>query len=102
MTRTPSAVIGTAAKKVGSWVLYISTEYVFDGTCPPYAPDDKKNPLNLYGQTKSDGEDELLKVPFLTFWGCSESLGVSNVVAQESLTNPTNPAILTLVSKPKT
>ena len=43
------AAIGRVAKEVGAWVLYISTDYVFDGTSPPYTPESKPNPLNKVG-----------------------------------------------------
>lgn len=52
--------IAQSAHKLGSWVLYLSTDYVFDGTSPPYGPDDETNPLNFYGQTKREGEQALL------------------------------------------
>ncbi|RUS18943.1 hypothetical protein BC937DRAFT_88145 [Endogone sp. FLAS-F59071] len=37
-------------------LFYISTDYVFDGTSPPYDIDDTPNPLNFYGKTKYEGE----------------------------------------------
>jgi S-adenosylmethionine synthetase len=46
-------------------LVYISTEssdYVFDGTSPPYTPSARTNPLQLYGQTKRDGEVAVLGV----------------------------------------
>lgn len=43
-------------ESIGAWVLYISTDYVFDGTSPPYNEDAKANPLNKYGQSKLEGE----------------------------------------------
>ncbi|KAJ7512754.1 hypothetical protein B0H11DRAFT_1947245 [Mycena galericulata] len=43
-------------------LVYISTDYVFDGTSPPYAPAAKTNPLQLYGQTKLEGEVRILGV----------------------------------------
>jgi len=49
------------AASVGAPVLYISTDYVFDGDNAPYKPDDVTNPLNYYGQTKLEGEGEVLK-----------------------------------------
>jgi len=52
--------IASAAQEIGSWILSISTDYVFDGTRPPYQPDDSANPLNAYGHSKLDGEQALL------------------------------------------
>ncbi|TFK49153.1 NAD(P)-binding protein [Heliocybe sulcata] len=43
-------------------LIYISTDYVFDGTSPPYTPASRTNPLNLYGRTKRDGEIAVLGV----------------------------------------
>lgn len=37
-------------------LFYISTDYVFDGTSPPYDIDDTPNPINFYGKTKYEGE----------------------------------------------
>lgn len=44
------------AKKLNAFVLYISTDYVFDGTQPPYHPNDPVNPINLYGELKLGAE----------------------------------------------
>lgn len=47
-----------AAKAVGAKFLYISTDYVFDGEKEgAYEIEDIKNPLSIYGQTKSQAED---------------------------------------------
>lgn len=50
--------IAQAAKAIGAKMLYLSTDYVFDGNGErPWAPDDKcYKPLNVYGQSKLDGE----------------------------------------------
>ncbi|XP_071453076.1 methionine adenosyltransferase 2 subunit beta isoform X1 [Hetaerina americana] len=53
--------IADIADKVGVPMLYISTDYVFDGKNPPYKPDDPTNPTNLYGKTKLEGEIKTLK-----------------------------------------
>ena len=47
-----------AAKSIGCKMLYLSTDYVFDGKGErPWEPDDKcYAPLNVYGQSKLDGE----------------------------------------------
>lgn len=50
--------IADAAKEVDAKMLYLSTDYVFDGKGErPWEPDDKcYAPLNVYGQSKLDGE----------------------------------------------
>ena len=50
--------IAEAAKAVDAKMVYISTDYVFDGRGErPWEPDDKcYAPLNVYGQSKLDGE----------------------------------------------
>lgn len=40
----------------GARFIYISTDYVFDGTAPPYAIDAPSAPLNAYGRMKLAGE----------------------------------------------
>ena len=50
--------IAEAAKTINAKMIYISTDYVFDGKGKrPWKPDDKcYAPLNVYGQSKLDGE----------------------------------------------
>jgi dTDP-4-dehydrorhamnose reductase len=59
--------IARAASAAGSTVIYMSTDYVFDGTSPPYSPEDKPDPLNHYGKMKLAGEQKILG-------GCDRSL----------------------------
>lgn len=41
-------------------MMYISTDYVFNGQgTRPWEPDDQREPLNIYGQTKYEGELEV-------------------------------------------
>ena len=42
-------------------MVYISTDYVFDGTKPPYSETDITKPLNTYGKTKLQGEQVTLE-----------------------------------------
>ena len=43
-------------------MVYISTDYVFDGTKKDfYEVDDKPNPINVYGKSKLLGEQALQK-----------------------------------------
>ena len=49
--------IAKVCKKLDIPMLYLSTDYVFDGEgTRPWEPDDKRDPLNVYGQTKYEGE----------------------------------------------
>ena len=62
--------IAKAAKKLDCKMVYISTDYVFDGQGEkPWEPDCKDyKPLNVYGQTKLEGElavSELLDKYFI-------------------------------------
>lgn len=41
--------------------VYISSEYVFDGSTGPYASGSKADPINYYGRTKLQGEEVSLK-----------------------------------------
>ena len=45
------------ARKYNAKLVYISTDYVFNGEGEkPWKPDDKREPLNIYGLTKYEGE----------------------------------------------
>ena len=49
--------IAMACLKYGKKMLYISTDYVFDGEGEkPWEPEDHANPVNVYGRTKYEGE----------------------------------------------
>lgn len=55
--------IAKVAKDIDAKMIYLSTDYVFDGQGDkPHEPDDPdKAPLNVYGQTKYEGELAVLK-----------------------------------------
>ena len=62
--------IAEACKRLSCKMMYISTDYIFDGQGPePWKPDCKAyKPLNVYGQTKLEGElavSELLEEYFI-------------------------------------
>ena len=69
-----------------AFLIYISSDYVFDGTAAPYTPTSKTHPINGYGQSKLDGEHAvqaaggdaaILRVPIL--YGEVETLDESPV-----------------------
>lgn len=55
------SLLAQVADSVGAKLIHISTDYVFDGKSnDPYQVDSPKNPLSVYGETKSIGEDLVL------------------------------------------
>lgn len=55
--------IAEICKKINAKMLYISTDYVFDGTKDGfYEVDDKPNPINVYSKTKLLGEQAVQKI----------------------------------------
>jgi dTDP-4-dehydrorhamnose reductase len=88
--------LAEAAARIGTKLIYISTDYVFDGSNPPYAVDAECNPLNFYGKTKRAGEvavldasenHVVLRVPIL--YGEVETLDESPVtILLNKLINP--------------
>ena len=64
-----------AAARIDAHVVYVSTDYVFDGTKPtPYVETDAVNPLSVYGRTKLGGEQQLAPSHTVarTSWVCGE------------------------------
>jgi dTDP-4-dehydrorhamnose reductase len=89
-----TAAIASWAKRTGCYLIYISSDYVFDGSHPPYTPSSPTCPINTYGQSKLDGEEAIrasgamaafLRVPLL--YGNVEYLDESSVtvIAQNML-----------------
>ena len=55
--------IAEICKKINAKMLYISTDYVFDGTKDGfYEVDDEPNPINVYGKTKLMGEQAVQRI----------------------------------------
>ena len=61
--------IAKVCRELDIKMMYISTDYVFDGQgTRPWEPDDARDPLNVYGQAKYEGElaiEELLEKYFI-------------------------------------
>ncbi len=57
----PQKTLGELSASMGFSVVYISTDYVFDGTKrEPYTEEDRPNPINMYGFSKHLGESLLM------------------------------------------
>lgn len=52
-------IIAKESKKLGSYLIYLSTDYVFDGKKGMYDESDLPNPINQYGRTKFLGEKNI-------------------------------------------
>jgi dTDP-4-dehydrorhamnose reductase len=55
--------VARAVAAAGAKLLFVSTDYVFDGTkSTPYEPDDLRNPINAYGRSKAEAEEKILAI----------------------------------------
>jgi dTDP-4-dehydrorhamnose reductase len=55
--------VAQAAREAGSRLLFVSTDYVFDGSKrSPYEISDTRNPTSVYGETKARAEEQLLEI----------------------------------------
>lgn len=62
LNATSVEAIAKEAAKIGAWLVHYSTDYVFPGDGDkPWSEDDATGPLNIYGQTKLEGEIAIYK-----------------------------------------
>ncbi len=54
-------IIARACNKGGSFLIHVSTDYVFNGERGRYREDDETGPINVYGRSKLFGETELIR-----------------------------------------
>jgi len=63
VNRDGAAHVAEAAKAAGSRLLFISSDYVFDGRkTSPYEIEDSRNPQSVYGHSKAEAEIRLLEI----------------------------------------
>ena len=63
VNRDGPANVAQAAKDIGARLIFLSSDYVFDGTkTSPYEADDRRNPQSVYGRTKAEAELRLLEL----------------------------------------
>jgi dTDP-4-dehydrorhamnose reductase len=55
--------VAEAAREAGSRLMFLSTDYVFDGSKrSPYEISDARNPTSVYGESKARAEERLLEI----------------------------------------
>lgn len=54
--------IAKVAKKINAFLIYISSDYIFDGFKGMYKEEDKPNPINFYGYSKLLGEKAIEEI----------------------------------------
>ena len=63
VNREGAVNVAQAAKSTGARLLFLSSDYVFDGKkTSPYETDDARNPQSVYGRSKAEAETRLLEV----------------------------------------
>jgi dTDP-4-dehydrorhamnose reductase len=63
VNRDGAVNVAEAAKRVGAKLMFLSSDYVFDGKkTSPYEVDDPRNPQSVYGRTKAEAEVRLLEI----------------------------------------
>jgi dTDP-4-dehydrorhamnose reductase len=65
--------IVNAAKETESFVVQVSTDYVFDGEKGSYSESDKSRPVNKYGQSKLEGEEAVMNEVDKQMWSIARS-----------------------------
>ena len=63
VNRDGAVNVATAAKNAGARLIFLSSDYVFDGKkATPYEVGDARNPQSVYGRTKAEAEIRLLEL----------------------------------------
>jgi dTDP-4-dehydrorhamnose reductase len=63
VNRDGAVNVAKAARQGGARVIFLSSDYVFDGKkTSPYEVDDRRNPQSVYGHSKAEAEIKLLEI----------------------------------------
>jgi len=65
--------LANAAKETDSFVIQMSTDYVFDGEKGGYSEHDQTGPVNKYGESKLEGENVVMNLLDEEMWSIARS-----------------------------
>jgi dTDP-4-dehydrorhamnose reductase len=84
---TASRHIIRACEESGSHLIHLSTDFIFDGEAGPYSEEDVPNPISIYGHSKLEAEELVLKascpwsiVRTVLVYGIAPGLSRSNII----------------------
>lgn len=75
-----------AAKRHNSHFIFLSTDFIFDGTAGPYREEDEAKPLSIYGDSKLEGE-RIVRESGLARWAIGRTIIVFGIAAGLSRSN---------------
>lgn len=74
-----------ATKNAGSFLLHLSTDFIFDGNAGPYEEEAEANPLSYYGQSKLAAEQLIISSDIK--WAIARTVLVYGIAHDMSRTN---------------
>jgi len=78
--------LSLACASVDSYLLHLSTDFIFDGAAGPYDEEGIPNPLSFYGQAKLDAEHVVQTTKGLR-WGIARTILVYGIAQDMSRSN---------------
>ncbi len=74
-----------ACETYDTYMMHVSTDFIFDGNDGPYKEDDTPNPISIYGQSKLDAEQAIVSSKLK--WAIARTILVYGVIPNSSRSN---------------
>ncbi len=72
--------LARSCRRHGARLVFVSTDFVFDGTAGPYSEDDRPSPVNAYGRSKLAAENAIIGSRLAEWSIVRTTLGFGDVV----------------------